>query len=271
MPFSEVQLHQMRGAAEAAAQAAGRLALSYLRQSKPLQIEVKGPQDFVTAVDKEVERLLRQRLQASFPDHAVLGEEFGLDREGASTVWVLDPIDGTSNFMRDRPGWCISVGAMVDQQPVLGVIYDPVKDELYSAATGQGATRNGDPISVSRDATLRKAVFGVGFSSGKSVQAHADQIIHILNNGCEYRRFGSSAMMLAQVADGRLDGYADGLTCIWDVLAGLVLVQEAGGVVEDFAASGAEKGAVLAAAPGAAEFLRQLMEIDRRALRGLAA
>jgi myo-inositol-1(or 4)-monophosphatase len=271
MPFSEVKLQQMRAVAEAAAQAAGRLALSYLQQSKPLQIEVKGPQDFVTAVDKEVELLLRQRLHACFPDHAILGEEFGLDREGASVVWVLDPIDGTSNFMRDRPGWCVSIGALVDQRPVLGVIYDPVKDELYSAVTGMGATRNGEPIFVHREATMRKAVFGVGFTSGKSVEAHAQQISHILNNGCEYRRFGSSAMMLAQVADGRLDGYADGLTCIWDVLAGLVLVREAGGVVEDFVASGAERGAILAAAPRVAKIMGHLLEIDRRALVELVA
>ncbi|MDD7973592.1 inositol monophosphatase family protein [Roseinatronobacter alkalisoli] len=270
MLLSEVELQQMRVVAETGAQAAGQSALSYLRQSKPLQIEVKGPQDFVTAVDKEVEWLLRRRLQDSFSDHAILGEEFGLDREGASVVWVLDPIDGTSNFMRDRPGWCVSVGAMVDQQPVLGVIYDPVKDELYSAVTGMGATRNGEPIFVNREATLGKAVFGVGFTSGKSVEAHAQQISHILNNGCEYRRFGSSAMMLAHVADGRLDGYADGLTCIWDVLAGLVLVREAGGTIEDFTASGAERGAILAAAPWAAEMIGYLLEIDRKALPGLA-
>jgi len=252
----------MQAVAEATAQAAGRLALSYLRQNKPLEIETKGPQDFVTAVDKAVELLIRKRLEEAFPYHAILGEEFGLDREGERIVWVLDPIDGTSNFMRDRPSWCVSIGAAIEGQPVLGVIYDPVKDELYSAAAGRGATRNGEPITVNMESSAGKSVFGVGFTRGKSVAAHARQINHILEHGCEYRRFGSSAMMLAQVADGRLDGYADARTSVWDVIAGLVLVREAGGVIESFIESGAQDGAILAAAPAAAETASRLLAID---------
>jgi myo-inositol-1(or 4)-monophosphatase len=264
MVREEITLVLMQAVAEAAALAAGRLALSYLTQKKPLEIETKGPQDFVTAVDKAVELLIRNRLRQAFPDHAILGEEFGLDREGARIVWVLDPIDGTSNFMRDRPIWCVSVGATIDGKPVLGVIFDPVNDELYSAATGRGATRNGVPISVNKDTSRYKPVFGVGFTSGKSVAAHARQIGHILEHGCEYRRFGSSAMLLAHIADGRLDGYADALTSVWDVIAGLVLVREAGGVVEDFIASGVQSGSILAAAPGAAETGALLLAIDRQ-------
>lgn len=264
MENDENALVLMQAVAEATAKAAGRLALSYLIENKPLEIETKGPQDFVTAVDKAVEVLIRNRLRAAFPNHAILGEEFGLDKEGARVVWVLDPIDGTSNFMRDRPSWCVSIGATVEGKPVLGVIFDPVKDELYSAAVGQGATRNGQPITVNQDDTLNKAVFGVGFTSGKSVSAHARQISHILDHGCEYRRFGSSAMMLAHVADGRLDGYADARTSVWDVIAGLVLVREAGGVVEDFIESGAQSGSIMAAAPRAAQTVSLLLAIDRQ-------
>src|SRR5690242_14638520 len=122
MVREENTLVLMQAVAEATALAAGQLALSYLIQNKPLEIETKGPQDFVTAVDKAVELLIRNRLREAFPDHAILGEEFGLDREGARVVWVLDPIDGTSNFMRDRPSWCVSIGAIIDGKPVLGVI-----------------------------------------------------------------------------------------------------------------------------------------------------
>ncbi len=204
MANEDNNLVMMQAVAEATALAAGRLAVSYLTQNKPLEIETKGPQDFVTAVDKAVELLIRNRLHQAFPHHAILGEEFGLDKEGARVVWVLDPIDGTSNFMRDRPSWCVSIGATVEGKPILGVIFDPIKDELYSAVAGRGATRNGDPIAVNKDATLNKSVFGVGFTSGKSGTAHAQQISHILDHGCEYRRFGPSAMMLAHVADGRL-------------------------------------------------------------------
>lgn len=267
MAHEEKTLALMQAVAEAAAQAAGRLALSYLTQKKPLEIETKGPQDFVTAVDKAVELLIRRRLREAFPDHAILGEEFGLDRQGARVVWILDPIDGTSNFMRDRPSWCVSIGTTIDGKPVLGVIFDPVRDELYSAAAGRGATRNGVPISVNKDTTLYKPVFGVGFTSGKSVAAHAQLISHILDHGCEYRRFGSSAMLLAHVADGRLDGYADAKTSVWDVIAGLVLVREAGGVVEDFIESGAQSGSILAAAPGAAETASRLLAIDLQDVR----
>ncbi|TCM51085.1 myo-inositol-1(or 4)-monophosphatase [Rhizobium sp. PP-F2F-G48] len=271
MQHDENSLVLMQAVAEATAQAAGRLALSYLTQNKPLDVETKGPQDFVTAVDKAVELLIREKLRGAFPDHAILGEEFGLDREGTRIVWVLDPIDGTSNFMRDRPGWCVSIGATIDRKPVLGVIYDPIKDELYSASSNRGATRNGQSISVSTDTTRSKAIFGVGFTSGKSVAAHARQISHILDRGYEYRRFGSSAMMLAHVADGRLEGYADARTSIWDVIAGLVLVREAGGIVEDFIESGTQSGAILAAAPGAAEAASLLLAIDLEEDREQAA
>jgi len=264
MMQEEKTLVLMQIVAEATVQAAGRLALSYLTENKPLEIETKGPQDFVTAVDKHVELLIRNRLRQAFPDHTILGEEFGLDKEGARVVWILDPIDGTSNFMRHRPSWCVPIGATIEGKPALGVIFDPINDEMFSAAVGRGATRNGQPISVNQDTTLNKSVFGVGFTSGKSVAAHAQQISHILDHGCEYRRFGSSAMMLAHVADGRLDGYADARTSVWDVIAGLVLVREAGGVVQDFIESGAESGSILAAAPGAAETASLLLAIDQQ-------
>jgi myo-inositol-1(or 4)-monophosphatase len=249
----------MRIVAEALARAGGQLALAHLADHKALEIESKGPQDFVTVVDKAVETLIRGRLQEIFPDHAVLGEEFGLDRQDARIVWGLDPIDGTANFLRDRPVWCVSIGATIDGKPALGVIYEPVRDELYSAAAGQGATRNGTPIKVNAAARPDSAMIGVGYAPGKHIDGHVRQIGHILAHGGEYRRLGSSAMSLAYVADGRFDGYAAAHTNAWDVMAGLVLVQEAGGVTHDFIESGAQSGPVTAAAPGVAALAKQLM------------
>ncbi|MDR6288285.1 myo-inositol-1(or 4)-monophosphatase [Inquilinus ginsengisoli] len=248
----------MRIVAEALARAGGQLARAHLAGHKALEIESKGPQDFVTVVDKAVETLIRGRLQEIFPDHAVLGEEFGLDRQGARIVWGLDPIDGTANFLRDRPVWCVSIGATIDGKPALGVIYEPVRDELYSAVAGQGATRNGTPIKVNAAARPDSAMIGVGYSPGKHVEAHVRQIGHILAHGGEYRRLGSSAMSLAYVADGRFDGYAAAHTNAWDVMAGLVLVKEAGGVTDDFIESGVQSGPVTAAAPGVAALAQQL-------------
>ncbi|WP_225766341.1 inositol monophosphatase [Inquilinus sp. Marseille-Q2685] len=248
----------MRIVAEALARAGGRLALAQLAERRDLAVEAKGPQDFVTAVDKAVETLIRGRLREIFPDHAVLGEEFGLDRQGARIVWGLDPIDGTANFMRGRPIWCVSIGATVDGKPALGVIYDPVHDELYSAVAGQGATRNGTPIAVNAAARPEAAVIGVGYAPGRKVDAHVRQIDHLLSHGAEYRRIGSSALLLAYTADGRVDGFSAAPINAWDVLAGLVLVREAGGVTDDFIESGAQSGPVTAVAPGVADLARQL-------------
>ena len=222
--------------AQDAARDASRLALEHFAQLDGLVIESKGRQDFVTEADRAVERLIVERLTAEFPDDAILGEEAGFsadptDRRG---VWAVDPIDGTSNFVRGRPDWAVSIGLVFDDKAALGIVHVPAHGWQYAACLGQGATRNGAPIGVATDGTLADATIGLGFSYRLPTSVHLGHIENLLGAGIEYRRLGSAAVSLALVADGRFQGYVEGHINSWDVLGGLVLVREAGGRTNDF-------------------------------------
>lgn len=225
-------------AAQAFAREAGHLAVRMRRDPATLGVENKGPQDLVTMADRALERLLRERVAALFPEDAFLGEEGGYGGTGQTgdAIWVVDPIDGTVNFARGIPAWCVSVGIVVDGEAEIGVIYDPVADELFAARRGHGATLNGAPIRVREGASMGDAIIALGFSFRRPVEHHAGHVRRLLEGGCEYRRPGSGALGLAHVADGRFDGYLEQHCNAWDVLAGIVLVREAGGWTNDFLA-----------------------------------
>ena len=175
-------------------------------------------------------------MSKAFPEDGFLGEEGGSKNLGARAIWVIDPIDGTRNFLTGVPFWCISIGLVVDGKPVLGLIYHPAADELFIAETGEGAFVNGAPIKVSGETDLKKARICVGFSYRKAVAEHVRAIDALLTAGCEYCRLGSGALGLAYTAAGRFDGYWERHLNSWDAAAGLVLVAEAGGYVNDFLA-----------------------------------
>jgi myo-inositol-1(or 4)-monophosphatase len=254
-------------AAKAIAVEAGHLALRLLADPASLDVQLKGPQDFVTAADRAVERLIAERLAAAFPEDAFLGEEFGSSakRPKAAALWVVDPIDGTSNFARARAEWVISIGLVRDGKPEIGVIYHPPADELFAARRGRGAHRNGVAIRASRLTLLSEATVGFDYSSGTPPVQHVAQVQAMLERGGEYRRNGSAALSLAHVADGRLDGFVELQLNAWDVVAGMVLVSEAGGWTNDFlSGAGLTKGnPMIAAAAGIRDELL--------ALTGLAA
>ncbi|WP_207482230.1 inositol monophosphatase family protein [Arenibaculum pallidiluteum] len=254
-----------RMVAESIAREAGLLALR-LQRDPDLVVELKGIQDFVSAADRALEDLIKARIAAAFPEDAVLGEESGASAgiDEATAVWVIDPIDGTANFVRGRAGWCVSIALVRDGRAEIGVIYDPVQDELFSARHGHGATRNGEPIRVSRRTSLEGAMIGNGFSYRRPVADHV-RISHLLlEAGCEYRRSGTGALDMAHVADGRLDGYVEMHINAWDVLAGLVLVREAGGWTNDFLRDGglSRGNPILAAPAGLAEAVCGLLGLD---------
>jgi myo-inositol-1(or 4)-monophosphatase len=225
-------------AAQAIAHAAGRLALEL--RAGPLEIETKGRQDFVTAVDRVVERLIRERLAAAFPGDGFLGEESGTapGADPTAPLWVVDPIDGTANFIRGLPDWCVSIGLLADGAPMLGVIYAPRTDELFAACRGRGASCNGASIRVSDRTSLESAIVAIEFSFYQKVTVHVGHVQAVLEQGSEYRRNGSAALSLAEVACGRLDGFFELKLSAWDVVAGMALVDEAGGYVSDFLAGG---------------------------------
>lgn len=241
-------------AAQAVAREAGLLACRLVADRGQLLIEMKGPQDFVSNADRAVEQLIVKRLSAAFPSDSFLGEEGHGDKtaEAGTTLWVIDPIDGTANFVQGRQDWCISIGFLHLGRPAIGVIYHPPSDELYAARFGHGAFRNGAPIRISEQTAIAEATFALEYSARTPKTIHLRQVGALLTAGGEYRRNGSAALSLAHVADGRLDGFAEQHVYAWDVLAAIVLVTEAGGWVSDFFADGGlQRGNLfVAAAPG---------------------
>ncbi|MGH6926486.1 MAG: inositol monophosphatase family protein [Propylenella sp.] len=247
-------------AAEAVIRDAGRMAADYFTRRERLAITRKGAQDLVSEADRKVEELIVSRLSAAFPADGFLGEEGGSKNLEAEAVWVIDPIDGTHNFLTGIPFWCVSVGLVTGRRAVLGLIYQPAGDELFSARRGAGAFLNGAPIRVSGETEITRARIDVGFSYRRPVADHVRGIEALLSAGCEYLRLGSGALGLAYTAAGRFDGYWERHINAWDAAAGLALVAEARGWTNDFFAGNAlmEGNEVLAATPALAEPLARL-------------
>jgi len=214
------------------AREAGALLLPYYHRG--VRVEYKGEVDIVTEADRASEKLIVTRLGERFPDHAVVAEEGGGHSGSSGYRWFVDPLDGTTNFAHSFPMFCISMGLEKDGQMLTGVIYDPLRDELFSAEKGQGTHLNGEPIHVSRVRNLEEALVGTGFPSQKrhkNINVHFYHQISMRSHGV--RRAGSAALDLAYVADGRLDCFWEFSLHPWDVAAGKLIVQEAGGRVTD--------------------------------------
>lgn len=208
---------------------AGRLAHSAFGVSAST---LKGRHDIVTAMDGEVERFIRAALATRYPADAVLGEEQG--GHGGERVWIIDPIDGTANYARGIPHYCVSIGYVERGEPRVGVLYDPSHDWLYSAARGEGAYRNGERLGVSPCGELGSATVECGWSTRRSTAAYVALIDRVLAAGCAIRRAGSGALGLADVAAGRVEAYCELHINSWDCAAGILLVHEAGGRTNDF-------------------------------------
>ena len=222
--------------AQAVARRAGEKALAMFRQRDQLVVEAKGLQDMVSAADRDTELLIRAEVLACFADDGFLGEEGGLDRQDAQFLWVIDPIDGTACFVNGMHAWCLSIGVVCDGQPVIGVVFDPNSGEMFHAARGQGAFVDATPLTASAASRLSDGVLGVGFSHRVPVAAFIPFLDRTLASGGMFIRNGSGALMLAYVAAGRLIGYYEPHINAWDCMAGIVLVTEAGGRVNDFLA-----------------------------------
>jgi len=244
----------------AVAREAGTLALAAFRDRSQLPPHTfKGHQDYLTATDAEVERLVRNRIAAAFPADSVFGEEAG--GSFGSDTWVVDPIDGTANFARGIPHFCISIAFVQNGRTELGVIYQPVTDELYTARRGGGAVLNGRTISVSGMVSVSHAIVEAGWSTRRPLGAYIALVERLFAAGAQVQRAGSGALGLAYVADGRLDAYCELHTNAWDALAGLLLVEEAGGTINDFLANdGLRRGnPVLACTPALKDILSEAM------------
>ena len=230
-------------AMSAIAREAGALLMHYFQ--KHIKIEYKGDADLVTAADRASEALIRERIQQQFPGHDVLGEEQGLNDQGSDYRWYVDPLDGTTNFAHGYPVFCVSMAlehreserreSGQQAQLIAGVVYDPTRDELFSAEQGKGAHLNGAAIHVSQAAQLKESLLATGFPSHKrhkNPNIHFYHQITLRTHGV--RRAGSAALDLCNVASGRFDGFWEFNLNPWDTAAGALIVEEAGGKMSRF-------------------------------------
>jgi myo-inositol-1(or 4)-monophosphatase len=231
---------------------AGRLALAGFNGRPAGSYRMKGPQDFLTETDAAVERHVRSAIAAAFPRDGFFGEETG--GAPATDTWVVDPIDGTANFARGIPHFCISIAFVRDGVTEIGATFNPALDELYFARRGRGATRNGTPIRVASTSDFTAACIELGWSTREPTTRYLAAMTEVFARGANVRRGASGALALAYVADGRSDAYAELHMNAWDALAGLLLVKEAGGRVGPYLQRHgiAAGGPVIAAAPGIA-------------------
>lgn len=236
MPAATVPDHRFPIAC-AVAREAGAFARRCFHRRPAFSAEnLKGQQDYLALTDAEVEGLIRRRLIEAFPQDGFIGEEAGGETAGAEAIWVVDPVDGTANFVRGLPQFCISIALVRAGRIEIGVIYDPMLDELFAARLGQGATLNGEPMRVSGVARLDHASIEAGWSSRISAASYLDTVRKLFDAGAVVRRGGSGALALANVAAGRIDAYVEAHMNAWDALAGYLLIAEAGGYVTDFLA-----------------------------------
>jgi len=208
---------------------------------KKLDVQEKSANDWVTEIDKKAEEIIFSTLRDAFPDHGFLGEESGLiegNGEGKDYLWIVDPIDGTTNFIRGIPHYAVSIGLKYKGQLEVSVVFDPIKNEEFTAMKGMGARLNDKRIRVSPLKTLDGALLGTGFPFLDRQQTHRDNYLAMLNdltlNTAGVRRLGVASLDLAYVAAGRLDGFWEYGLMEWDMAGGALLITEAGGMIGEF-------------------------------------
>jgi myo-inositol-1(or 4)-monophosphatase len=202
-----------------------------------LQVSVKGPGDFVTASDKKVEKILIDELQKARPNYSILSEEIGKISNDESFKWIIDPIDGTTNFLHGIPHFAISIGLEQDGEIICGIIYDPIKDEMFVAEKGNGSYLNNQRIRVSSRSKLKDCIIFTG-GPKKEEKDRETSLKEYYNFSSKVqipiRKLGSAALDMAYVAAGRCDGFWQKYLSYWDIAAGIILVKESGGFVTDY-------------------------------------
>lgn len=227
-------LEKIKRVAVCAAQKAGKYILK--RSATPKDISFKSNlNNLVTDVDKASEAIIIGEINKHFPDHSILAEESGEKSSSSGVKWVIDPIDGTTNYAHNFPFYCVSIGIMAGGTVKIGVVYDPTRQELFTAEASKGAYLNGKKISVSQRKTVQESLFATGFSyTFDERMANVERFKTMLANAQALRRAGSAALDLCYVACGRFDGYWERGLSPWDSAAGQLIVKEAGGFVTKF-------------------------------------
>lgn len=227
------------------------------------QGSLKHAQDWLTETDGKIETYISKAIQSLFPEDGFQGEEKGKTRSG-SLRWIVDPIDGTSNYARGRNRWCISLGLMEENVPTLGIIAAPCVNEFYTARLGKGAFMNEKPIHVSDVKDPKISMIELGWSHVSKIDEFLKNAEAILKTGAMIRTLGSGTMSLVDVASGRLDGHFEMAINLWDVAAALVLLREAGACISPFLENGGlhQMTPILTAAPGISDILSKTIHIS---------
>lgn len=227
---------------ERIARAAGGILMRHYDRLQSADIDFKGPRDLLTIADRESEAFVVEELKATFPDHAIWAEESGRDEraaaaiEGQGFVWLIDPLDGTTNFVHSHPFFAVAMGLVYAGRPVAGVVYAPRLDEMYVGVEGRGAFMNGRPIKVGRAKAIKDAMMSTGFAykMDTAPNDNTENFRRIVREARGVRRCGSASIDLAFIAAGRYDGFWELDLAPWDVAAGGAIIREAGGRVTDF-------------------------------------
>lgn len=228
-------MHPLMTIAIRAARSAGNIISRHANELDNLNVEQKSRNDFVSEVDKLAESEIIDTIKKAYPDHAILAEESGQHGD-SDHVWMIDPLDGTTNFLHGYPQYAVSIACKIRNHIEIAVVYNPATDELFTAERGRGAMLNNKRIRVSPRPNLDGALIatGIPFSPDRDFDAYLDVLRKFMGRPAGIRRGGAAALDLAYVAAGRVDGYWEGMLKPWDVAAGILLVQEAGGLVSDF-------------------------------------
>lgn len=234
-------MHPSITIAKQAALDAGKLMLRFYENLDKLTVTAKRPNDLVSEVDVQCEQIIIQTLRKFNPDFAIIGEESGYTEGSRSdSEWIIDPLDGTANYLHGIPHFCVSIALRQQGRLQSGVIYDPIRQEMFCASRGQGATLNGRRIRVANRTNKQSGLNGIMYATGlppwlrDNQENFFDTLAELGQQGALMRRAGSAALDLAYVAAGRLDGFWEAKLNSWDIAAGALLVQEAGGLVGDF-------------------------------------
>jgi myo-inositol-1(or 4)-monophosphatase len=236
----------------AAARQAGEVILRYREMLERIQVTAKGPKDFYSEVDIKAEQMIINALSKAYPDHGFIAEESGIHHAQADSVWIIDPLDGTNNYLHAYPYFCVSIALKVKGKIECGVVFDPIHQECFAAARGYGARFNDRRLRVSSRATeLNQALIGTNFPYHAPPSSFQERFHQLAQHTAGIRKTGAAALELSYVAAGRLDGFVGMSLRPWDIAAGAIIIQESGGMVSDLNGSDdfLKHGHVMAGSP----------------------
>jgi myo-inositol-1(or 4)-monophosphatase len=263
-------MHALLNVAVMAARRAGSALIKKMVNLEKLKVEQKGHNDFVSDADLAAEKAIINCILKHYPDHAILAEESGIQGE-SDTVWIIDPLDGTTNYLHGFPVFAVSIGVQIKGRMEHAVVYDPLRQELFTATRGQGAHLEGRRIRVSGQKQLERSLIGTGFpfrQADQEIGPYMDMLGNVIRSTAGVRRPGAAALDLAYVAAGRLDAFWETGLKSWDLAAGSLLIREAGGIISGLDGSEGflDKGHVLTGTPKIYAALAKLCATEIKAL-----